>query len=79
MSNDIVVYENLQVKNLVKNRHLAKSIHAASWSQFINWTDYYGKVWDKAVVSLPPQYTTQPEFGIRNLSNKGRNRQAKRL
>jgi len=59
MSNDIVVYEDLQVKNLVKNHHLAKSIHDASWSLFTRWLDYYGKVWDKAVVAVPPQYTTQ--------------------
>jgi putative transposase len=58
-SHDVVVYEDLQVKNLVKNHHLAKSIHDASWSQFTQWLDYYGKVWDKAVVSVPPQYTTQ--------------------
>jgi len=57
--NDVVAYEDLQVKNLVKNRHLAKSIHSAGWSQFTQWLDYYGKVWDKAVVSVPPQYTTQ--------------------
>jgi putative transposase len=59
MSNDIVVYEDLQVKNLVKNHRLAKSIQDASWSQFTAWLDYYGKVWDKAVVAVPPQYTTQ--------------------
>jgi len=58
-SHDVVAYEDLQVKNLVKNRHLAKSIHSAGWSQFTQWLDYYGKVWDKAVVSVPPQYTTQ--------------------
>jgi Transposase and inactivated derivatives len=58
-SHDVVVYEDLQVKNLVKNHHLAKSIHSAGWSQFTAWLDYYGKVWDKAVVSVPPQYTTQ--------------------
>jgi putative transposase len=58
-SHDVVAYEDLQVKNLVKNRHLAKSIHDAGWSQFTAWLDYYGKVWDKAVVSVPPQYTTQ--------------------
>ena len=58
-SHDVVAYENLQVKNLVKNRHLAKSIHDASWSLFTQWLDYYGKVWDKAVVAVPPQYTTQ--------------------
>jgi putative transposase len=58
-SHDVVAYEDLQVKNLVKNHHLAKSIHDAGWSQFTQWLDYYGKVWDKAVVSVPPQYTTQ--------------------
>jgi len=58
-SHDVVAYEDLQVKNLVKNHHLAKSIHSAGWSQFTAWLDYYGKVWDKAVVSVPPQYTTQ--------------------
>jgi putative transposase len=59
MSNDIVVYEDLPVKNLVKNRHLAKSIQDASWSLFTHWLDYYGKVWGKAIVAVPPQYTTQ--------------------
>ncbi len=54
-----MVYEDLQVRNLVKSHHLANSIHDASWSQFTQWLDYYGKVWDKAVVSVPPQYTTQ--------------------
>jgi len=54
-----VVYEDLQVKNLVKNHHLAKSIQDASWSQFTQWLDYYGKIWDKVVVSVPPHYTTQ--------------------
>jgi putative transposase len=58
-SHDVVAYEDLQVKNLVKNHHLAKSIHDAGWSQFTAWLDYYGRVWDKAVVSVPPQYTTQ--------------------
>jgi putative transposase len=61
VSNDIVAYENLQVQNLVKNHHLAQSIHDAGWSLFTWWLDYYGKAWDrdKAVVAVPPQYTTQ--------------------
>lgn len=45
-SSDLVVYEDLQVKNMVKNHHLAKSISDASWSLFTDWVDYYAKVFD---------------------------------
>jgi putative transposase len=58
-SNDVVALEDLQVRNLVKNRHLAKSIHDAAWSQFGNWLSYYGKVFGKPVVKVPPAYTSQ--------------------
>ena len=58
-SNDVIVYEDLKVSNMVKNHHLAKSISDASWYQFIQWLDYYGKIWDKAVVAVSPNYTSQ--------------------
>lgn len=44
---------------MVKNHILAKSIYDASWYQFTQWLDYYGKVWDKAVVAVSPNYTSQ--------------------
>jgi putative transposase len=58
-SNDVIVYEDLKVSNMVKNHHLAKSISDASWYQFTQWLDYYGKIWDKAVVAVSPNYTSQ--------------------
>jgi putative transposase len=58
-SNDVVVYEDLKVANLVKNHHLAKSISDASWYQFTQWLDYYGKIWEKCVVAVSPHYTSQ--------------------
>jgi putative transposase len=58
-SNDVVVYEDLKIANMVKNHHLAKSITDASWYQFTQWLDYYGKIWDKAVVAVTPAYTSQ--------------------
>jgi putative transposase len=58
-SNDVVAYEDLKVAHLVKNHHLAKSIADSGWSQFTTWLDYFGKVWGKAVVAVPPAYTSQ--------------------
>ena len=58
-SSDFVAYENLQVKNMVKNHKLAKSISDAAWSQFSQWLQYMGKVYGKTVVAVAPQYTSQ--------------------
>ena len=58
-SNDLVVYEDLQVKNMVKNDHLAKSISDASWSLFTDWVDYYAKVFDTWAIAVAPHYTSQ--------------------
>ncbi|BAZ06611.1 RNA-guided endonuclease InsQ/TnpB family protein [Calothrix sp. NIES-3974] len=58
-SNDLVVYEDLQVRNMVKNHHLAKSISDASWSLFTDWVDYYGKVFGIWVIAVAPHYTSQ--------------------
>ncbi|NJK75436.1 MAG: IS200/IS605 family element transposase accessory protein TnpB [Richelia sp. CSU_2_1] len=58
-SNDFVAYENLQVRNMVKNHKLAKSISDAAWSQFAQWLQYFGKVYGKTVVAVAPQYTSQ--------------------
>jgi putative transposase len=58
-SSDFVAYENLQVKNMVKNHKLAKSISDVAWSQFAEWLQYLGKVYGKTVVAVAPQYTSQ--------------------
>ncbi|MBD2083539.1 transposase [Trichocoleus sp. ST-U3] len=58
-SSDFVAYEDLQVKNMVKNHKLAKSISDAAWSQFAQWLQYLGKVYGKTVVAVAPQYTSQ--------------------
>jgi putative transposase len=58
-SNDFVAYEDLPVKNMVKNHKLAKSISDAAWSQFAQWLQYLGKVYGKTVVAVVPHYTSQ--------------------
>ena len=58
-SSDFVAYEDLQVRNMVKNHKLAKSISDAAWSQFAQWLEYFGNVYGKTVIAVPPQYTSQ--------------------
>ena len=58
-SNDLVAYEDLNVKGLVRNRHLAKSISDAGWSTFRSWLEYFGQKYGKVTVAVPPYNTTQ--------------------
>jgi len=58
-SNDLIAYEDLRIKNLVKNHCLAKSINDASWYQFRVWLEYFGQVFKKLTVAVNPQYTSQ--------------------
>ena len=58
-SNDLIAYEDLQVRNMVKNHKLAKSISDASWSMFRDWVEYFGKVFGKVTIAVPPHYTSQ--------------------
>jgi len=64
-SNDLVAYEDLNVKGLVRNRHLAKSISDAGWYTFRLWLEYFGHKYGKVTVAVPPYNTSQ------NCSNCG--------
>ena len=66
-SNDCIVYEDLQVKNLVRNSKLSKSISDAGWTQFRRWIEYFGWKMGKITIAVPPQYTSQdcPSCGKR--------------
>ena len=58
-SHDLIAYENLQVRNMVRNHKLAKSISDASWSMFIDWVEYFAKLHKIVTVAVPPHYTSQ--------------------
>ncbi|CCQ59389.1 RNA-guided endonuclease InsQ/TnpB family protein [Crocosphaera watsonii] len=64
-SNDLVAYEDLRIKNLVKNHCLAKSINDAGWYQFRKWLEYFGVKMGRITVAVNPAYTSQ------NCSNCG--------
>ena len=52
---DLIAYEDLRIKNMVKNHCLAKSINDASWYQFRVWIEYFAKVFEKVTVAVNPQ------------------------
>ncbi len=56
---DTIYVEDLQVANMVKNHHLAKSISDAGWAQFRSILDYKAACAGKRVVAVPPHYTSQ--------------------
>ena len=58
-SNDFVAYEDLRIRNLVKNHCLAKSINDAGWYQFRKWLEYFGKKMGRVTVAVNPAYTSQ--------------------
>jgi len=58
-SSDLVAIEDLRVRNMVKNHHLAKSISDAAWSLFREWLEYFSKVFGVTVIAVAPHYTSQ--------------------
>ncbi|GHO78797.1 transposase [Ktedonobacter sp. SOSP1-85] len=58
-SHDLIAFEDVQIRNMVRNRHLAKSIHDAGWGQFLAWVKYYAAMHNIPVAAVPPHYTSQ--------------------
>jgi putative transposase len=63
-SHDLIALEDLQVRNLVRNRRLAKAISDVGWSRLRWWVEYYGRLHEIPVVAVPPEYTSQDCSGI---------------
>ncbi|MCL1464557.1 RNA-guided endonuclease InsQ/TnpB family protein [Argonema galeatum] len=70
ISNDIVAFEDLKVRNMVKNHHLAKSISDAAWSQFREWIQYFALKFGKVAVAVPPHFTSQNCSGCGQIVKK---------
>lgn len=58
-ANALVAYEMLNVKGMVKNHCLAKSINDVAWSLFRSWLEYFAQKFNTTVVAVNPRMTSQ--------------------
>src|SRR4028118_2089669 len=58
-SNDLIAYEDLNVRNMVKCHNRAKSISDASWYQFRLWIEHFARKFGKVAVAVSPHNTSQ--------------------
>lgn len=56
---DLVAVENLNIKGMVRNRHLSKAIVDASWGSFTTMLGYKLRMLGRHLVEVNPRFTTQ--------------------
>jgi putative transposase len=66
-----IYHEDLQVRNMLKNHHLAKSIADAGWSQFLSILSFKAVCAGRSVVAVHPALTSQRCSGCAVLVAKG--------
>ena len=56
--NQVIVLEDLKVKNMVKNHKLAKAISEVSWGMFRTMIEYKAKWYSREVIIAPSNYAS---------------------
>lgn len=68
---DVICIEDLQVKNMVKNHSLAKSINDASWGEFIRQLAYKCEWQDKILIKVDRFFPSSQLCNICGFKNAG--------
>lgn len=56
--NQVICLEDLSVKNMVKNRKLAKPISDVSWSRFVSMLEYKSQIYGTEIIKVPRFYAS---------------------
>ena len=68
-SYSFIAYEELKIANMVKNRHLAKSISESSWGNFTQMLQYKAESAGCVAVGVNPQNTSKTCSGCGNVQD----------
>jgi IS605 OrfB family transposase len=69
--NDTTYHEDLQIHDMVKNHHLAKSIRDAGWATFLSILTYKAACADREVIAVDPAFTSQRLLAVAFWSRRG--------
>jgi putative transposase len=69
--NDTIYHEDLQMANMLRNHHLAKSIADAGWAAFLSNLSYKAACAGREVVAINRAYTSQTCSGCGVIVSKG--------
>lgn len=67
---DLIAIEKLQVKNMIRNKHLSKSISDAGWNTFGEFLTYKAESANRKIVKVNPNGTSQECSGCGSIVKK---------
>ena len=54
--NQVICIEDLKIKNMVRNRKLARCISSVSWGKFFNMLEYKANWYGNNIIKVPTMY-----------------------